>query len=120
MRALTMPAGDFPYGNTMGLDSAFTCLSLILSLSHTLCSIVSSSPTFPTKTNSVSLSFFSATLRFSIVARSFFSDVYVKRIVAEKQRGEAGTASLFHSGSHNEITVISCSPSHANHRSNLP
>ena len=36
------------------------------------------------------------------------------------QRSSAERRTLFHSGSHNEITVISCSPSHANHRSNLP
>lgn len=30
MRALTMPAGDFPYGNTIGLDSPFASPSLSL------------------------------------------------------------------------------------------
>lgn len=33
MRALTMPAGDFPYGNTIGLDSPFAFFLLSLSSS---------------------------------------------------------------------------------------
>lgn len=40
MRALTMPAGDFPYGNTIGLDSPFA--SSLFSLSFSLSSVVSS------------------------------------------------------------------------------
>lgn len=33
MRALTMPSGDFPYGNTIGLDSPFTSFFFPFSLS---------------------------------------------------------------------------------------
>lgn len=41
MRALTMPSGDFPYGNTIGLDSPFT--SFFFPFSFSLSSSIVSS-----------------------------------------------------------------------------